>query len=358
MKQAPKRILTGAPLATLLVGLASAAMAGEVVYVPLGSAGELLAINGESDTVLDRFADLPNVHGLAATPDGKLLIAGSLAATTPEERRLPEKPAGMSRSDHQAHHAKPASKAAQPSGSVSFVSIVRAADGSIVRRVEVPGAVHHTAVTPDGRYAVATHPNGGGISVIDLGTFELTATLQTGPQPNYAVVSPDGKRVYVSNAGNNTISEVDTDLWIVRRNFLAGASPEHMALSHDGRRLYVANVVDGTVSEIATESGAITRTFEIGGILHGLDLSSNGRTLFVSARERNKLVAIGLHTGEMREASLAPSPYHLTTVRGAGKLYVSSAEESKIWVVDQESLQVVKEIPIRGQGHQMVVVQR
>ena len=60
----------------------------------------------------------------------------------------------------------------------------------------------------------------------------------------------------------------------------------------------------------------------------------------------------------MRSIALGPSPYHLTTVGGTGKLYVSSAEEPKIWVVDQQSLRTLGEIPIRGVGHQMAVVQR
>ena len=55
---------------------------------------------------------------------------------------------------------------------------------------------------------------------------------------------------------------------------------------------------------------------------------------------------------------LAPSPYHLTAVPGTGKLYVSSAEEDKLWVVDQRSLAIVREILIPGQGHQMAVVSK
>jgi YVTN family beta-propeller protein len=344
-------------VATSYLG-AQPATAEEIVYVPLGSAGEVLVVDAASEAILDRFAGVPEIHGLAATPDGRLLIAGSFAEMTPEQAKLPPKPTGMSENDHQAHHKKTDPAAATDGEGIGILTVIRAKDGKILRRIEVPGAVHHTAVTPDGRYALATHPNGGGISIVDLTTFELAATVQTGPTPNYAVASPDGRRVYVSNAGNNTVSEVDVERWIVRRNFMVGESPEHMVLSYDGRRLYVANVNEGTVSEIGVEDGSVMRNFKIGGFLHGLDLSEDGRTLFVSAREQNKLVAIGLHSGEMREAPLFPEPYHLTTVRGTGKLYVSSAEEPKIWVVDQESLSVLNEVPVQGEAHQMAVVRR
>ena len=174
--------------------------------------------------------------------------------------------------------------------------------------------------------------------------------------PNYAAFSRDGTRLYVSNAGNGTVSEIDTERWIVTRNMLAGETPEHLVLSPDGRALFVANVEAGTVSELAIETGAISRSFEIGGELHGLDIAEDAATLFVSGKGEDKLVAIDLKSGAMRSAPLAPAPYHLAVVPGTGKLYVSSRDEPKVWVVDQASLAPQGTIALRGEGHQMVVL--
>ena len=345
-------------VAVILIAPALPAVAGGEVYVPMGSGDRILVVDSSTDRVIGKITEIPNAHGLAGTPDGEYLVAGSYDEFRPGEHRLPSKPAGMSEAEHQAHHAKPAGRVASAPDAVSFLSIIRIADGTVVRRVEVPGAVHHTAVTPDGRYAIATHPDRGRISIVDLETFELTATVSTGPKPNYAVVSGDGSRVYVSNAGNDTVSEVDTGRWIVRRKFVTGATPEHIVLSSDDASLYVNNVDDGTVSVIDIGRGEATRTYAIGGKLHGIDLSDDGNILFVSGKQANKLAAIDLRAHAVRSIPLAPSPYHLTAVRGTGKLYVSSARAPKMWVVDQESLQVTGEIPLGGKGHQMVVVQR
>ncbi len=360
MRRISARIAVPAALVAVAYLAVQPAAAEEIVYVPLGGAGEVLVIDAADDSIRGRIAGVPESHGLAATPDGKLLIAGSFAEVTPEQATLSPKPAGVSEEDHQAHHQQsgPATAAPTEDDGISLLTVLQAEDGKVLRRIEVPGAVHHTAVTPDGRYALATHPNGGSLSVVDLATFEIAATVRTGPLPNYAVASPDGARIYVSNAGNNTVSEVDTERWIVRRNFVTGESPEHMVLSRDGARLYVANVDAGTVSEIAVAAGTVTRTFEIGGLLHGLDISEDGGTLFVAAREQNKLVAIALDSGELRAAPLAPEPYHLATVGGTGKIYVSSAGEPKIWVVDQDSLKILNAVPVPSKGHQMAVVTR
>ncbi len=341
---------------TALVVAAPLAMAETLVYVPLGSAGEVLVIDAASDRIVGQIAGFEEVHGLAGAAGGDYLVAGSYAERTPDRPAIPPKPEGMSEAVHRAHHAMPAESAATDREAVSVVSVIRVKDRKVVRRIAVSGAVHHSAVTPDGRYAVVTLPNEGGVGVIDLAAFKVVKTVRTGPLPNYAVVSSDGKSIYVSNAGNGTISEIDTARWTVRRNIAAGSSPEHLVLSSDDRTLYVKYVDAGTVTVISLEQGAVVKTYTVGGELHGIDLSDDGETLFVSAKENNKLVAIDLVKGRMRSIPLDPAPYHLTAVRGTGKLYISSAEEPKIWVVDQKSLALLGDIPIHGKGHQMVVV--
>jgi len=322
--------------------------------VPEGSANKIRVLDAASGEVARRIPDVPEVHGLSATLDGRFLVAGSFAESPAAGGAPPPKPEGMSATDHAAHHAMgAAAPPAQEPGMVSYVSIIRADDGAITRRIAVPGAVHHTAVAPDGRFALATHPNRGAISRIDLDSFAVTP-IATGPMPNYAVITADGGSVYISNAGNDTISEVDPGRGIVRRNFVVGASPEHLVLAPDGRRLYVANVDDGTVSAIALPRGEVVQTFEIGGLLHGLDLSSDGKTLFVSAREANEVVTVDLPTGTMKRYPLGPQPYHLTAGDG-GRIYVTSAAEAKLWVLDAGSLEVVREVPLQDIGHQVVV---
>ncbi|MFV2035019.1 MAG: YncE family protein, partial [Halocynthiibacter sp.] len=236
---------------------------------------------------------------------------------------------------------------------VSTVSVISIADAKVVRTIEVPGAVHHVAVSPNGRFAVVTHPKNAAISAIDLTSYKVVATVPTGPMPNYAVFSPDGASVYVSNAGNNTISQVATAGWEVKASIGVGGKPEHIVLSGDGSTLYVSNIKSGTVSVVSAEQRKVVDTYQIGGKLHGLDLSDDGKTLFVAARGTGKLARVDLATGSVTQSELSPSPYHLAAVRGTGKLYISSGEEPKMWVVDQKTTKVLKEIPIGGRGHQL-----
>lgn len=338
----------------MLGAAAFSAAATELAYIPLGNAGEVVIIDTEKDTAIGTIKGLPAVHGLGATPDGKFLIAGSLEARKPGAAE-PAKPSGISEEEHAAHHGGGSADTAKTNASVSTVTIVQVSDASVVRRIDVPGGVHHVAVSPDGRFAIVTHPDEGAISAIDLSTYIVVARVATGPFPNYAVFSPDGREAYVSNAGNNTVSAVDTERWIVRWNAVTGASPEHVVLSNDGSRLYVNNVNDGTVSVIAVGERAVVQTRAVGDTLHGIDLSDDGKRLFVAVLGDDKVVAIDLAADTARSTTLEPAPYHLAVVRGTHKLYVSSADQPKVWVVDQGTLAVRGEIAIGGKGHQMVL---
>ncbi len=327
------------------------ASAQPMVFVPEGSANTVRIVDAVTGETIKRITGLEAVHGLSGAPGVPYLVAGSYAETDRAAIADLTQPEGVSKDEHAAHHAKPADKPTGPSE--AGLSILDAASGEILRRVEVPGAVHHTAVSPDGRFAVATHPSGDGISVVDLMTFTLTAFVPTGSLPNYAAFGSDPGVVYVSNAGNGTISEVDLGLGIVRRNMIAGDAPEHLAIDPDRAMLYAADADAGEVLELSLKDGAVTRRFTIGGALHGLDLSDDQTTLFVAGRGEDKIASIALPAGDVAFAPLSPEPYHLTNIPGTGMLYVSSRAEPKVWIVDAATLTATGDIAIEGEGHQM-----
>lgn len=347
-----KAIALATVLVTLSAGAVSAAAAKRLVYIPLGGAAKVVVVDVAKGAIVREIKGLPAVHGLAATPDGRFLIAGSFKERD-AKAGAPKKPAGISKNEHEEHHAKTPKGAAMSPTAISTITVVQTADGKIVRRIDVPGAVHHVAVRPDGRYAVVTQPMQGTISVIDLALYQVISTVKTGSQPNYAVFSPDGTHLFVSNAGDGTISQVDTNSWTVLGSIKVGKKPEHIVLARDGKTLFVNNVGDGSVSVVSMEHGKVTKTISIGSKLHGVDISDDGKTLFVAVLGGGKLVAIDLSTWAIRPITLSPKPYHLAVIRGSGKVYVSSADRPNLWVVDQRTLKVTGEIEIGGKGHQM-----
>ncbi len=335
---------------TALATVSTAARGEPIAYVPLGSAAGVLVVDAADHRALYTIRGLPEVHGLAISPDGETLLAGSLL--TGDAGTIPEKPAGMSEADHAAHHGGGASPTG---GRISHLTLVKASDGTVLRRIPVVGAVHHVEIAPNGRTAAATHPGGGGISLVDLASGNVTASVPTGAEPNYMAFTTDGERLYVSNAGDGSISELTFGHGIASRKLTVGGAPEHLVLSRDDARLYVNDVNSGSVIEIDTRSWLVARRFEVGGLLHGIDLSADGGRIYAAARERNAMAVIDLGSGAVSLIPLSPAPYHLTVLGATNTVYVTSASTPRIWAVDGDSLTVRAEIPIEGEGHQIAV---
>lgn len=343
-----------AVLATTLT--AGSAQADAVrVFIPEGSADAIRVIDSASGKNVGSIAGVEAVHGLAGGPNSPYLIAGSYMEFDRDEAAEVMKPATVSNDDHAAHHSKADKVIGPPDAGLSMLSVVNAETLEFVRKIEVPGAVHHVAMSPNGKYAVATHPNGDGVSVIDLEKLALIEWVPTGSMPNYAVFGAGNDVVYVSNAGNGTVSEVDIRRGIVRRNMIAGEAPEHLALDAITDKLYVADADAGVIVVLDLAGGIESSRYEIGGEIHGLDLSDDRSSLYVAAKETDRVVSIDLDTGALVAKSLSPAPYHLTTIPGEGSIFVSSRDEPKVWVVDAQSLTAIGEIQIDGEGHQMVV---
>ena len=156
------------------------ATAQSIVFIPEGSTDTVRMVKAETGETIKRITGLVAVHGLSGSPGVPYLVAGSYAQSDRAAIAEIVQPEGVSEDEHAVHHTQPTEGPIGPADAgISILSVLDAASGEILRRIEVPGAVHHTAVSPDGRFAVATHPSGDGISVIDMTTFKLSAFVTT-----------------------------------------------------------------------------------------------------------------------------------------------------------------------------------
>lgn len=101
------------------------------------------------------------------------------------------------------------------------------------------------------------------MSVVDLRTIAISATITVGVQPSGVAITPDGRFVYVSNyntlfegpdftdltafQGTVNIIDVATNT-VMCPVFVVGSSPDALAISPNGRRAYVTNYTSNNVS--------------------------------------------------------------------------------------------------------------
>jgi YVTN family beta-propeller protein len=83
-------------------------------------------------------------------------------------------------------------------------------------------------------------------------------------------VHPDGSRVYISNGGEASVSVIDVASNTVLATVPVGQRPWNMALTPDGKKLYVANGRSGTVSVIDTQRNVWLRDVVVGKLPWGV----------------------------------------------------------------------------------------
>jgi len=350
--QLQKRWLVGVT-ASVIMSLSLTAIADSSrAFVPMGTSDSVGVIDLANYQVTATIPGTINTHGSALTPDGRYLVVGSLTARESQSEVI--RPESVTEDEHAVHHGNESATAGENTNT-GLIYLVDTNTNLIDRVIEVPGPVHHVMVTADGRYAVSTHPMGGGISVVDLDSGDLVETVATGPAPNYVVESDNGQSLLVSNTGNGTISEVDTRHWFVKRNLRVDGGPEHMVIAPDNERLYIMDGISGEVAALELSEGIVAARYEVGEEPHGVGLSADGETLYATSKEGNLVVRIELASGARHSAPLSPAPYHLAVSPVDDQLLVTSRAESKLWVLDAKSLQIIKEIRLSGIGHQISV---
>ena len=99
------------------------------------------------------------------------------------------------------------------------------------------------AASPDGTRIYVTNYNSGNVSVIDIASHLVIASVELGRAPVAVVVSPDGSKAYVANSSNNSVSVIDTSKFTARQIPMPSANytyPSSIAISPDGSHVYVA----------------------------------------------------------------------------------------------------------------------
>ena len=138
-----------------------------------------------------------------------------------------------------------------------------------------------------GTHAYVANSASNTVSVVDVNTKQIIATIPVDNTPTSVVAKPDGTRVYVSNADSATVSVIDTaSRTVIKRITVPGGAyvhiPGDMAISPDGTKVYVA-VADHSIAVIDTATNVVSGGGVVSyGDIGGIAVSADGRRLYVT----------------------------------------------------------------------------
>jgi YVTN family beta-propeller protein len=179
--------------------------------------------------------------------------------------------------------------------------------------------------------------NGGNVTIYDARTLKLLHKLDVPGIVVESVLSPDGATLYVSNFERGSVQAIDLATRRVKRELTAGLHPKIMVLSADGSKLFAANWSGESVTELDTATGKTVRTLSVGLHPRGMALTKAGK-LFVANFDGASIdVFDGPDLGHTYRLAVCRIPRHLALSPDERTLYISCYHDSELHALDVET---------------------
>jgi YVTN family beta-propeller protein len=180
---------------------------------------------------------------------------------------------------------------------------------------------------PDGKSIYVTNFSSNSVTVFDVASRTVRATIPVGANPLGAAVTPSGTRVFAANNGGSTVSVIDTSLNLVLQTLPVGAKPWGVAINPSGAKAYVSNQGDGTVSVIDIAGGKVIKTVPVGTNPRWMAFSPEGADLFVINYDSRSLSVIDAGTDTViRTVPLSGNPECMCVMPDGHEIYIGSGQ--------------------------------
>ena len=205
------------------------------------------------------------------------------------------------------------------------VSVIDIATNNVTATLNVGDSSSGIAVSPDGTKVYVTNCDSNNVSVIDTATNKVTATVPVGRYPAGVAVTPNGKKVYVANHYSNNVYVIDTATNKVTATVPVGRYPAGVAVNKAGTKVYVGNRGNLTVSVIDTATNKVKATVKGVGDPCGIAVSPNGKKVYVASIFSKTVYVIDTSTNKVQTAlGVKPYPCGVAVSPDGSKLYVTS----------------------------------
>ncbi len=217
--------------------------------------------------------------------------------------------------------------------------------GVLAERTAVLGS--HLSKCGAKTFAYISNSEFGTVSVIDLTSNTVVATVRVGDEPFGVAVRPGGSRVYVTNGLDDSVSVIDATTNTVIATVSVGFGPKGIAVHPDGSRVYVVHSLDQDVIAIDTTSNSIVATVNGGERAFGVAVHPDGSRVYVT-NDGDDLVTV-IDTATFTVVATVPvggSPQGVAVHPDGSRIYVANRNSESISVIDATTNTVIATVPV------------
>ncbi len=157
------------------------------------------------------------------------------------------------------------------------VSVIDTAAQKQVAQIAVGKGPAQVGFTPDGRFGFVSLSKENKVAVIDPASRKVIRKIAVGTVPIQLYATPDSKLVLVANQGTpkkpgTTVSVIDLASMKVAATITTGAGAHGVVISRDGSQAFVTNTYANTVSVIDIAERKVVATVPVGKGPNGISM--------------------------------------------------------------------------------------
>ena len=193
-------------------------------------------------------------------------------------------------------------------------------DLTLVKRIASEKTPSHVWIDTKSTTAYATMQDSDELVAVDLATQTVKWRVKTGPMPADVFGTPDDKLLLLGMTGGSHVEVYDVSAAQARlvKRIPTGEGAHAFRALGDGRHVLVSNRVANTVHKIDYTTLESVASYRAPGGPDCMEVSADGRWLYVSSRWIKRMSVIDLQTGQLvRQVPVGKSPHGIWTLEHA-----------------------------------------
>jgi YVTN family beta-propeller protein len=172
------------------------------------------------------------------------------------------------------------------------------------------------------------------VSVVDLATGTVTATVDGGISPGGIAIDESTDTVYVTNGGSNTVSVINGADNAVTGTISVGSGPDGVAVDQFTNTAYVTNSGSNTVSVISGATNTVTATAGVGSGPEEAAVDEATDTVYISNFGADTVSVIDGSTNAVSSISVGYGASGLAVDQATDTVYVANFGHDTVSIID------------------------
>lgn len=234
------------------------------------------------------------------------------------------------------------------------VSLVDLTSGKVAATLPVGTGPHEVAVSRDGRLALianyGTGPQPGStLTLIDVPGAKVVKTIDLGEyRKPHGMVWIGDSRALVTSEASKALLEIDVESGKLVRALATGQEVSHMvAVTPDGSRAFVANIGSGGITAFDLKDGKKLADVATAAGAEGIAVTPDGRQVWVTNRAADTVTVLDTATLKAVKTFEAPSfPIRAEATPDGKRVLVSLARSGDLAVFSTSGLALERRMPL------------